>query len=156
MISLLGGVALLQEAIQRIETKPISNLAGALEDLFGRLSRRGVLLVISDFLMDDLEKLFASMRLFRHRHFEVILLHVIHPQEERLPDGLAYRFEGMENDGRIDCSPAEVRTLYEQRFEAFIASVRTLALASGCDYRRISTAVPYLQTLGGFLVERAG
>ena len=27
---------------------------------------------------------------------------------------------------------------------------------AGCDYRRVSTAIPYLQTLGGFLVERAG
>jgi hypothetical protein len=34
--------------------------------------------------------------------------------------------------------------------------VRTLALSNGCDYRRVSTATPYLQTLGGFLVERSG
>ena len=31
-----------------------------------------------------------------------------------------------------------------------------LALAGGCDYRRVSTAIPYLRTLGGFLVERVG
>jgi hypothetical protein len=36
------------------------------------------------------------------------------------------------------------------------AWVRDLALAAGCDYRRVSTAVPYLNTLSGFLVERAG
>jgi hypothetical protein len=29
-------------------------------------------------------------------------------------------------------------------------------LAGGCDYRRVSTAISYLQTLGEFLVERAG
>jgi hypothetical protein len=56
----------------------------------------------------------------------------------------------------VDCSPAEIRALYEARFAAHAASVRSLALAAGCDYRRVSTAVPYLQTLGGFLVERAG
>ena len=39
---------------------------------------------------------------------------------------------------------------------AHLAMVRQLALAGACDYRRVSTAVPYLTTLGGFLVERAG
>ena len=31
-----------------------------------------------------------------------------------------------------------------------------MALSTGCDYRRVSTAIPYLQTLGEFLVERIG
>lgn len=146
----------LHQAIEQIQTKPATKLASALRDLFGRLRGHGVLLVASDFLVDDLDEVFASLRLFRHRRWEVVVLHVIHPDEERLPQGVAYRFEGMENDGQIDCSPAEIRTLYESRFAAHVAAVRGLALSAGCDYRRVSTAVPYLQTLGGFLVERSG
>jgi hypothetical protein len=115
-----------------------------------------VLLLLSDFIVDDLDDVFAAVRLFRHRQWEVIVLHVIHPDEERLPDGAAFRFEGLENEGRIDCTPAEIRTLYQERFAAHAAAVRTSALAAGCDYRRVSTAIPYLQTLGGFLVERSG
>jgi uncharacterized protein (DUF58 family) len=151
-----GHVARLQGAIESLQTEPATDLAGALRDLFGRLSRRGVLLVMSDFLVDDLERAFASVRLFRHRRWEVVLLHLVHPDEERLPEGAAYRFEGLENDGRVDCSPADVRRLYQERFEAHVATVRSLALAAGCDYRRVSTAVGYLQTLSGFLVERSG
>jgi uncharacterized protein (DUF58 family) len=151
-----GHVLRLQQTIENLKTEPATDLAAGLRDLFGRLSRRGVLLVMSDFLVDDLEKAFASVRLFRHRRWEVVLLHLIHPDEERLPEGPAYRFEGLENDGRVDCSPADVRRLYQERFDAHVAMVRSLALAAGCDYRRVSTAVPYLQTLSGFLVERSG
>ena len=154
--SMSGHVSTLQRAIETLQTRPVTRLAEALRDLFGRLSRRGVLVVASDFLVDDLDAVFASLRLFRHRRWEVIVLHVIHPDEERLPEGIAYRFEGMENDGQVDCSPTEIRKLYEERFAAHVAAVRGLALGAGCDYRRVSTAVPYLQTLGGFLVERAG
>ena len=53
-------------------------------------------------------------------------------------------------------TPNEIRALYEQRFEAYAATVRQLALSAGCDYRRVSTSTPYLQTLGTFLVQRAG
>lgn len=113
-------------------------------------------MLVSDFLLDDLAETFAAVRLFRHRQSEVIILHVIHPQEERLPEGAVYRFEGLEGEGRVDCSPDEVRSAYEKRFADHAASVRTLALANGCDYRRISTKVSYLHALGEFLVERAG
>jgi uncharacterized protein (DUF58 family) len=146
----------IQHAIEMLKTQPTTDLATGLRDLFGRLSRRGVLVLMSDFLVEDLESVFNSLRLFRHRHWEIVCLHIIHPEEERLPEGLAYRFEGLENDGRIDASPAEVRKLYEDRFAGHCATVRELSLAAGCDYRRVSTATPYLETLGGFLVERAG
>lgn len=149
-------VAQVQEEIERISVRPTTRIAAALRELFERSPRRGVLLVLSDFLLDDLEETFAALRLFRHRGWEVVVLHVIHPEEERLPGGGAFRFEGMENDGQVDCSPSEIEALYRERFEAHAAMVRQMTLAAGGDYRRISLAVPYLETLGGFLVERAG
>jgi uncharacterized protein (DUF58 family) len=154
--STAGHIAHLQTIIEKLPTWPVTELAKALRELFQRVTRRGALIVLSDFLTDDLEAVFAAFRLFRHRRWEVILLHLVHPEEERLPQGAAYRFEGLENEGRVDCSPAEIRRLYEERFESHAAMLRTLALGAGCDYRRVSTAIPYLRTLGGFLVERAG
>ncbi len=149
-------VARLLEEIEAIESRPVTRLGPGLRELFRRLERRGVLVIMSDFLVDDPDDVFAAVRLFRHRQFEVILLHVVHPEEERLPDGAAFRFVGMENDGSVDASPRDVRQIYEERFEAHMAQVRSMAQSTGCDYRRISTANPYLQTLGQFLVERTG
>ncbi len=148
--------ARVQSAIEAIETRPTTQLEDGLRDLFGRIARRGVLLIVSDFLVDDLEAAWSGVRLFRHRHWDVVVLHIVHPEEERLPAGAAYRFEGLEGEGRVDCSPADIARAYQDRFEQHAAMVRSLALASGCDYRRVSTAVPYLQTLSGFLVERSG
>ena len=120
-----------QEAIASQETEPATQLAAGLRQLQQRLGRRGVLILMSDFLVDDLESVFANLRLFRHRRWEVIVLHVIHPEEERLPQGSAYRFEGMEDDGNVDCSPADVARAYEQAFENHAATVRALSLAAG-------------------------
>ncbi|HEY4329758.1 MAG TPA: DUF58 domain-containing protein [Phycisphaerae bacterium] len=149
-------LARLYGQIENLKPRGPSGLAGGLQELFRRAQRRGVLLLASDFLVDDLEAVFAQVRLFRHRHWEVVILHVIHPDEERLPEGMAYRFVGMEGEGASDCSPAEVQAFYQERFEAHQAVVRTLALAGGCEYRRVSVAGGYLAALGGFLVERTG
>ena len=151
-----GHLLRLHAAVEQLQTDPATDLAVGLRDLFGRLPRRGVLLVTSDFLVDDLEPVVAALRLFRHRRWEVVCLHLIHPDEERLPDGPAFRFEGLENDGRCDCSPSDLRRAYQDRFEAHCTAVRTSCLAAGCDYRRVSTATPYLQTLSTFLVDRSG
>lgn len=151
-----GHVARLQEMIENLQARPYTKLEVGLHTLFQQHSRRGVLIVHSDFLVDDLQAVFSALRLFRHKQWEVILLHIVHPDEERLPEGAAFRFYGLEGEGQIDCSPAEIRTLYQERFERHMALVRAQALAAGCDYRRVSTATHYLQTLGGFLVERAG
>jgi uncharacterized protein (DUF58 family) len=149
-------VQFVQEAIESLTTEPATRMAPGLRDLFEQSKRRGVLVLMSDFLVDDLEAMFAALRLFRHRAWEVIILHLVHPDEERLPTGTAFRFEGMENDGQVHCSPAEIRAAYQRRVAAHLAVVRQLALAGGCDYRRVSTVIPYLQILGGFLVERTG
>ena len=154
--SAVGHVRHLQQAIENLTTQPQTRLADGLRDLFMRLAGRGVLMVASDFLVDDLDPVLAALKLFRHRRWEVIVLHVVHPDEERLPQGLAYRFEGLENEGWLDCSPLDIRQQYEQRFAAHCSAVRELSLAAGCDYRLVSTGVSYLDTLRAFLVERAG
>ena len=117
----------LQEVVQQLETHASLRMAAGLRDLFERSRRRGVLLVMSDFLMEDLEDVFAGVRLFRHRGWDTVILHLVHPDEERLPEGAAYRFEGMEGEGRVNCSPAEIRAAYRERFAAHMAMVRQLA-----------------------------
>ncbi len=152
----LTHVARVQELIEQIQTQPTQTMAQSLRDLFERSKRRGVLMLLSDFLMDDLDELFAIARLYRHHNCEVIVVHVVHPDEERLPDGIAYRFEGMERDGAVSCSPADIRREYQARFKQHLAVVRRYALVAGCDYRLVSTATHYIRTLQDFLVDRTG
>jgi len=147
-------VVRVQQAVQELKTSPAQAVAPALSQLFQRSRSRGVLLLISDFLFDDVEAAFGALRLFKHRQFEVIALHLVHPDEERLPEGRAFRFEGLEDDGFSDCTPDEIRDVYERRFAEHLAAIRTLALATGCDYRLVSTATPWVRTLQSFLAER--
>lgn len=149
-------VTRLHEMLANIDAQGVARWDIALTELFQRAGSRGVMLLITDFLSEDLDSVFSSIRLFRHRGWEVIALHLVHPDEERLPVGSAFRFEGMEGEGTVNCSPTEIREIYESNFARHLSTVRAMALSSGCDYRLVSTAIPYLQTLSGFLVERTG
>jgi len=146
----------MHEVIEKIKTQPATNLSHGLHQLFQQLKQRGILIMMSDFLEDELEEVFRAVRQFRHRHWEVVILHIAHPDEERLPKGSVYRFVGLENEEPLNCSPDEIRHGYQKRFAAHVSAVRSLCMACGYDYHYISTAVPYLQTLNRFLVERRG
>jgi uncharacterized protein (DUF58 family) len=143
-------------SLETIQPRPRTALAPALRELFTRLRRRGLLVVVSDFLEDDLGDLFSVLRLFRYQHFGILLLHVLHPMEEQLPIGPSYRFEGLEGEGHRDCSTQEIADAYQRRFRRFRDGLRSHAAAAGCGYFVLSTAVPYVEHLKTLLVERRG
>jgi hypothetical protein len=105
--------------------------------------------------VDNFDNVLASFRKYRSRGWEIITLHLIHPEEERLPEGNAFRFRGLESDGEVSCQVHELRQSYIERFEQHVATVRSGLLGAGCDYHRISTAESYLDVLRSFLVLRS-
>lgn len=131
-----------------------TDLGKSLDDVMIQAKRRGVLLLLSDFLVDNLEPVIAGLRKFRGRGWEVIALHLVHPDEETLPEGNAYRFVGLEMDGEISCQVAEIAESYRQRFAKHLRDVRSSLVAAGCDYHLVSTKVPYVEHLRSFMVAR--
>ena len=145
-----------QSLIEEADTRTSTLMSGSLRSLFERVQGHGILILLSDFLSEDLQEVFSTVSLFRHRRWEVIVLHLVHPEEERLPELDALSLVGLEGEGLIACSPHEIGAEYRRRFQTHLESVRRFALAAGCDYRMVSTGIDYLKTLGGFLVERSG
>ncbi len=146
----------LYEAIENVDTVPQSKLADGLDSIMGQIRGRGVMLLMSDFLVNDTAELTAALRRFRHRGWEIVMLHLIHPNEEELPSGVAYQFEGLEGEGNVLCRVAEIRDLYGRRWREHLERTRSVATGVGADYRRVNVATSYLDTLGQFLVQRAG
>jgi uncharacterized protein (DUF58 family) len=142
---------LVLNALEKIKPEPATNLGKVLNDLFPRLRRRAMLVIFSDFLEPSSDELFQALRIYRHRHFEAILFHVIDPLERDLPEGRSYRFRDPEGPGFVDAAPMEIRTAYRERFAKFLEDTRRQALAAGCDYERIDTDVPYPEALRRFL-----
>lgn len=139
------------DRLDAVRPEPATRLSRGLSELFGRLTQRGVLVVVSDFLDDDLEAVRSALRRFRHRHFEIVCLHVLHPQEVQLPDTRACRFTGLEGEPDVVTDPRGIADRYAARFGAFMDSVKAMALSSGCDYRRAMTDAGHLRALEGLL-----
>lgn len=101
-------------------------LGPVLERLAARLSRRGVVLLISDGY-DDPERLLLALRFLRHQRQDVRLFLIADPAEESFPHGGVVEFIGLEREAPLLLDADRVRAWYR---EAFAAHRR--AIAAGC------------------------
>src|SRR5438132_2035393 len=80
-------------------------------ELAQRLTRRGVVIVLSDFF-DDLAALAAGLTHCRHRQHDVILLHVLDPAELEFPFRGPTEFRGLEQFPEVAADPQIIRSAY--------------------------------------------
>ncbi|HOP96915.1 MAG TPA: DUF58 domain-containing protein [Verrucomicrobiota bacterium] len=121
------------EALGRAKPEGATDLGACLEQVFARTRRRGVLAVLSDFLGAD-ARFWKTIDLFRRPRFDVMLFHVVHPEELDLPAVASARFIDTEGTGFFNAEPDVVRVLYRRRFDAFLSEIKANCQARGCDW----------------------
>ena len=144
----------LLEELLAAEPNGETDLGGVFHQIAAKLSRRGIVVVLSD-LFGDPESLLKSLAHFRHAGHEIILLQILDPDELDFPFDQRTRFESLEDADRhrlVD--PAQLRRLYLERLEAFRES-----LAVGCRRQKIAlvpmrTDQPFADSLAAFLARR--
>jgi uncharacterized protein (DUF58 family) len=145
---------LIESLVKAAPAGPTS-LAADLGKLTQRIKRRAIVILFSDCL-DNVEQLAHSLRLVRSRRHEVILFHVLAPEELSFSFRDRSRFESLENPGQmIELDPVMVREEYLSRLKIFLDRVRHVCGEAGCDYFPLSTDKPLGEALSDYLRRRA-
>jgi uncharacterized protein (DUF58 family) len=132
----------------------------ALDAVAEACNKRSLLVIFSDLLDSEPGaaggSLAEQMRQLRARGHDVVLFHVLDPDEVSLPFAELVRFEGMEpGDGRTLL--AETRDLaqaFAEESEAFRQRWRAISLDAQIEYRFVSTDMPPAEVLRTFLADR--
>jgi uncharacterized protein (DUF58 family) len=116
-----------------------TTIADDLGELARRIKRRGLIVLFSDCLA-DMEQLAHSLRLLRSRRHEVLLFHVMAPEELSFAFNNWSRFESLEVNGElVDLDPVSIRDDYLARIRTFLEQLRRVCGESQCDYVPLST-----------------
>jgi uncharacterized protein (DUF58 family) len=137
-------------ALEKIKPSRGTSLSEALTQCAGIFKRRGRLVVISDFL-DDSSNLYEALSQFVHRKFEVLLLHVIDPDELHLPSQNVAKFVDMETGETLQVDPEEIRASYEANMREHIDAIAREADLRGIQHRIVDTRRPYLDAIEAYL-----
>lgn len=119
------------------------------------LKRRGIVLVISDFY-EQPEIVIETVSPLRFRGNELILFHVLDPQEIQPNLREPMLLVDMETKDAIEVSPEYAKHDYKTKVDAHIAALRTKAQAAGIDYFLLRTDRPLDDALREYLTIRQG
>jgi uncharacterized protein (DUF58 family) len=119
-----------------------------------QFNRRGLVVILSD-CFDDVPELLRALRHFRHRRHEVLLFHILAPEELKFPFKKWTQFRNLENAGhRLLVDPQRLRKEYKQNFERFCRELRDSAGQAQVDYHLMRTDEPVDRALGIYLTKR--
>ncbi|HSJ15467.1 MAG TPA: DUF58 domain-containing protein [Longimicrobiales bacterium] len=151
-----GGRRQWAELLRTLEHLPAggrTDAGSALRDIAGRLRRRGLVILISDLLVDPPSTRLA-LRYLRHRGHEVLVFHLLDPGERELPGAGDVRFYDSETNDELPVSVADLRIEYREAVTAALAEWRTELVPQGIDYVLVDTAQALVHALRAYLRKR--
>jgi uncharacterized protein (DUF58 family) len=142
------------QALEAIEPGGEVDALAALHALRPLARRRGVIVLVSDLLVADLDPLFRELRAFAAYGHDVIALQVRDPEEVQLVLPGAYRFVDPETGAERDADVAQTAAAYEERALAFARAARELARSARIDHALAATDRSPVEPLAEVLAAR--
>jgi uncharacterized protein (DUF58 family) len=142
------------KALGSLQPAGRTKLGPALHELAERVKRRGLIVLCSD-LMDSPAEILLALQHFRHRGHEVIVFHILDPEESEFPYTDSSTFVDMETGERLTTEPWEIAKHYRARLEAWSAQYQRACRENRIDYVRLDTRTPFDRALLAYLEKRA-
>src|SRR5438874_406811 len=131
-----------------------TSMAPLWHELAGQIKRRGMVIILSD-CFDQLGPLMNALRHFRHRQHEVLLFHILAPEEIEFPFRKWTQFRDLEVAGhKLLVDPQRLRKEYLKNFGEFCKGLRDQAGQMQIDYHLLRTDEAVDRALGVYLTPR--
>ncbi|MFI4860838.1 MAG: DUF58 domain-containing protein [Phycisphaerales bacterium JB063] len=118
-----------------------------------QLKRRGMVVILSDFLC-DLDQLYDALGKLQHNGHEVIVLHILDGEEIDLSFNDSIIFKDIEGSEEVFGEPWAFRKAYKAAMEEFIEQVRSRCQFAGIDHVLVRTDEDMAQTMAQYLHRR--
>ena len=130
-----------------------TSTVNALSALAERIKRRGLIIVISDFL-DEPKNVITALKHFRHRKNEVIAFQVLDDAELNLDFPADAVFTDMETGERISTQVSAIRTAYKKSVGKFVHELKSRCFENDIDFALLTTSTPFDKALTAYLTRR--
>lgn len=139
--------------LDRSKPQRPGRLAEPVKKLAEHFGRRGIVVLISDFYAEP-EEVFEAVGPIRFRGNDVVLFHVMDPQEIDFSFAEPSSFEDMESGDQIPVVPAKLAAGYRAVVQAHIDTLTREATRKQVDYMLLNTSMPLDFALFRFLSMR--
>jgi uncharacterized protein (DUF58 family) len=147
----------LKEILRVMDVTPArekSDVGAVFNDLAERFKKRGVVIVLSD-LLDEVPRIIAGLKHFRHRRHEVIIFHILDPAEVDFPFRDTTLFKGMEGLPDVVADPHGLRKAYQEELRTFLDALKKGCQSIDIDYVPLRTDQDLDGPLTSYLASRS-
>jgi len=149
-----GHLRALLVTLDRLRLGKKTDVSKPLHVLADGISRRGMVVLISD-LLDDPERVVDGLRHFRFRGTDVVVFHLMDPDEVTFPFERASKFRDMEVGDELMAVPSVVRSAYLSELERVLEFYKRELGSMGVDYRFVNTSEPLEFALMSYFSNRS-
>ncbi|MGD1097886.1 MAG: DUF58 domain-containing protein [Bryobacteraceae bacterium] len=150
-----GQLARLLHGIGNVQPGTRTDFAKPFAHVQEFLHRRGLVIALSDF-WDQPEKIIRTVEPLRFRGSELVLFHVLDPDEIRPKLRTPVLMEDLETGDTLEVSPDYTAHEYRHKMDVHLEDLQTRAKAAGLDYFLIDTSRPLDAALREYLAVRKG
>ena len=141
------------KVLSSVEPSGVTITGDILHTLAERISVRGLVVIISDLIVDP-DELIYGLKHFRHNGHEVLIFHVCDPMEFNFDYSTETRFTDMETGRSLTTQPLHIRDTYlsmlNERFSSLVHAMHDISV----DYARFTTDIPFDRALSEYLAKR--
>jgi uncharacterized protein (DUF58 family) len=151
--SQFGHISTITHTLEEMQPRDKTTIGPLLDRVADQIGRRGIVVLISDCL-EDLEPTLAGLRHLRFRGHEVVLFHVLHPDEVKFPLDGNVRFIGLEGFEELMTRPHLLRPAYLRIVDKYLKEMQKGCDGGGVDYVQMLTNRSLGNALAEYLVRR--
>jgi len=148
-----GQLHRLMAALEQAEARARTDFAKPMRYFQEFLKRRGIVLIVSDF-WESPESIVRAIEPLRYRGNEVVLFHVLDPEDVRPALNRPSILVDMETKQQLEVTPDYTKKDYREKVEAHLADLRDRTLAAGMGYYLLMTDRPLDAALREYLTLR--
>lgn len=139
--------------LARIQPAGQADHAQFLPTIAESLRRRGVVVLVSDFLGAE-NDVPSQLKRFRYTGHDCLAIQILDPDERDLPFSATCRFIDSESGDQVVTSPPQVKTEYQRAMEQFLDTMRQGCLDAQVDYLLHNTTDNLGEMLAAYLNHR--
>ena len=144
------------EQLEGVAPAGRTDLPRAFHELAERMTRRALVVVLSDLFSGDgdVRELIDALSHLRHRKHEVVVLQVLDRAELAFPFRDATQIEDVETTRLIAADAEALRNHYLEALQHYLDAIRGGCLSHGVEYALADTSQPFDMFLGAYLTRR--
>jgi len=150
-----GQMRRLLAGLEQAEARARTDFAKPMRYFQEFVKRRGMVLIVSDF-WEPPESIVRTIEPLRFRGNEVVLFHVLDPEDVRPELNGPSMLIDMETEKQLEVTPDYTKREYREKIAAHLADLRDRSQAAGLGYYLLMTDRPLDDALREYLTLRGG